>query len=54
MREIMIPDELASAAMWRGDYTSAEEPRYLWFTPVARMGPGFNRLLETPCVLSLA
>jgi hypothetical protein len=41
MREILIQDEMATAAMLRGDEASFEEPRFLWITTAAQMGLGF-------------
>lgn len=41
MREILIQDEMATAAMLRGDEASVQEPRFLWITTAAQMGLGF-------------
>jgi hypothetical protein len=42
MREILVQDELATAAMLRGDgAAAASEPRFMWITTAAQMGMGF-------------
>lgn len=42
MREILVQDELATAAMLRGDQAAAgSEPRFMWITTAAQMGMGF-------------
>ena len=40
MREILVQDELATAAMLRGDVASAAPP-FMWITTAAQMGMGF-------------
>ena len=39
MRELLLQDELATAAVLRGDQTT--DPAFLWITTVAQMGMGF-------------
>src|SRR5690606_26781563 len=41
MREILVQDELATAAMLRGEDPAAVQPRFLWITTAAQMGMGF-------------
>ncbi|HEX7046324.1 MAG TPA: hypothetical protein VF275_01960 [Gammaproteobacteria bacterium] len=41
MREILVQDELATAAMLRGEDPAAFQPRFLWITTAAQMGMGF-------------
>jgi hypothetical protein len=42
MREILVQDEMATAAMLRGDEAAAaQQPDFLWITTAAQMGLGF-------------
>lgn len=41
MREILVQDEMATAAMLRGDEAAMEEPDFMWITTAAQMGLGF-------------
>ncbi len=41
MREILVQDELATAAMLRGDNLAAGPPPFMWITTAAQMGMGF-------------
>jgi hypothetical protein len=41
MREILVQDELATAAMLRGDSEPVSAPEFMWITTVAQMGLGF-------------
>ncbi len=41
MREILVQDELATAAMLRGDELAAGPPPFMWITTAAQMGMGF-------------
>jgi hypothetical protein len=41
MREILVQDELATAAMLRGDEVAAGPPPFMWITTAAQMGMGF-------------
>lgn len=41
MREILVQDELATAAALRGDEVLAGGPEYMWITTAAQMGMGF-------------
>lgn len=41
MREILVQDELATAAMLRGDEVTAGPPPFMWITTAAQMGMGF-------------
>jgi len=41
MREILVQDELATAALLRGDEVAATPARFMWITTAAQMGMGF-------------
>ena len=41
MREILVQDELATAALLRGDELSSDPVRFMWITTAAQMGMGF-------------
>ncbi|MEP5764974.1 MAG: hypothetical protein ABJ308_10275 [Halieaceae bacterium] len=41
MREILVQDELATAAMLRGDSEAMAPPPFMWITTAAQMGMGF-------------
>ena len=41
MREILVQDELATAALLRGDKMVANAARFMWITTAAQMGMGF-------------
>ena len=41
MREILVQDELATAAMLRGDAGALAPPPFMWITTAAQMGMGF-------------